>query len=451
MLETHPTFNQRYRVHKKLGQHAGQQTWQAEDITKTPTEPVIIKLLAFDPHSQWSKLKLFEREATVLKHLTHPHIPQYRDYFSIKDGFLWFGLVHDYIPGHSLKELLTQGHHFSEVEVRNIAISLLDILIYLHELSPTVLHRDIKPSNIILGQKNKINLIDFGSVQARAAVEGATFTIVGTYGYTPMEQFGGRAVAASDLYALGATLIHLLTGTAPADLPQCDTRIQFQSYVSISPKLSEWIQILTHPSPEQRFPTARQALAALTHTESVPCKLAITQPHNSRIQISKSHSQLELHLPSRGLRGSDHFIILCALLLYGITIPFSIVAYPFVILYWVAGATILGALLFPALSHVELFIDRKNFVLTWKFFGLRYRFIEGHTVTIQKIIESKESLIKLNGRHMTVIEIQSEGKKYHISGIISPLSTLEREWIVQEVNDWLTNLRLSKLFTARCE
>ena len=437
MIETHPTFNQRYRVHTKLGQHAGQQTWRAEDITKIPTEPVIIKLLAFDPHSQWSNLKLFEREAAVLKHLTHPCIPQYRDYFSIKDGFLWFGLVHDYIPGHSLKELLTQGHHFSEVEVRNIAASLLDILIYLHELSPTVLHRDIKPSNIILGQKNKINLIDFGSVQARAAVEGATFTIVGTYGYTPMEQFGGRAVAASDLYALGATLIHLLTGTAPADLPQCDTRIQFQSYVSISSELSEWIQILTHPSPEQRFPTARQALAALTHTESIHSQLTITQPQSSRIQLSKSHSQLRLQILSRGIRGNDSFILLWALLIYGITIPFSIVAFPFVVLYWVVGATILGALLFPALSHIELFINRKSFFLKWRFFGLRYRSIEGHTVTIQKIIESKEPLTKLNGKPMTVIEIQLEGEKYHISGIISPLSTLERKWIVQEINNWL--------------
>ncbi|MEO1387926.1 MAG: serine/threonine-protein kinase [Cyanobacteria bacterium J06634_6] len=437
MIETHPLFNQRYRIHKKLGQHAGQQTWQAEDITKTPTEPVIIKLLAFDPHSQWNSLKLFEREATVLKHLTHPCIPQYRDYFSIKDGFLWFGLVHDYIPGHSLKELLNQGHHFSELEVRNIATSLLDILIYLHELSPTVLHRDIKPSNIILGQENTINLIDFGSVQARAAVEGATFTIVGTYGYTPMEQFGGRAVAASDLYALGATLIHLLTGTAPADLPQRDTRIQFQPYVSISSELSEWIQVLTHPSPEQRFLTARQALAALTHGESIPSQLAITQPQNSRIQLSKSHSQLGIQMPSRGLRCNDSFILLWALLLYGITIPFSIVAFPFVILYWIVGATILGALLVPALSHIELFIDRNNFVLKWKFFRLRYRFIEGHTATLHKIIESKEPLTRLNGSPMTIIELQTERKTYHLSGIISPLSTLERQWIVKEINDWL--------------
>lgn len=309
-----------------------------------------------------------------------------------------------------------QGHHFSEVEVRNIATSLLDILIYLHELSPTVLHRDIKPSNIILGQENKINLIDFGSVQARAAVEGATFTIVGTYGYTPMEQFGGRAVAASDLYALGATLIHLLTGTAPADLPQRDTRIQFQPYVSISSDLSEWIQILTHPNPEQRFSTARQALAALTHAKSIPSQLAITQPHNSRIRLSKTHSQLEVKMPSRGLRGRDSILILWALLLYGITIPFSIVAFPFVILYWVMGVIILSALLISALSHIELFIDRKTFVLEWKLFRLCYRLRKGFTTTIYKVLESEEPLSQLNGKPMAVVEIQSEKKSIISAG-----------------------------------
>lgn len=74
------------------------------------------------------------------------------------------------------------------------------------------MHRDIKPSNLIWGEDQHVYLVDFGAVQAQAAVTGVTFTVVGTSGYAPLEQFWGRAVAASDLYALGATLIHLLTG-----------------------------------------------------------------------------------------------------------------------------------------------------------------------------------------------------------------------------------------------
>jgi len=75
----------------------------------------------------------------------------------------------------------------------------------LHELSPPVLHRDIKPSNLIINSENNVYLVDFGAVQSRGAVTGVTFTVVGTSGYAPLEQFWGRAVPGSDLYALGMT------------------------------------------------------------------------------------------------------------------------------------------------------------------------------------------------------------------------------------------------------
>ena len=97
-------------------------------------------------------------------------------------------------------------------------------MLYLHQLKPQILHRDIKPSNIILGENKQVYLIYFGSVQDKSVVEGASFTVVGTYGYTPIVQFGGRTIPASDLYALGATLIHLLTGVPPANLPQKNYR-----------------------------------------------------------------------------------------------------------------------------------------------------------------------------------------------------------------------------------
>lgn len=222
MLQSEQVLHKRYRLKQKLGQNAGRQTWLAHDLHTTPAESVIVKLLAFGGEVQWDDLKLFEREAQVLKQLNHSRIPKYRDYFHIDERSLWFGLVQEYIPGTCLKELLNQGKRFTEQQVRQIAVDVLQILIYLHELNPSMLHRDIKPSNLILGEDKQVYLVDFGAVQDRAGKEGATFTVVGTYGYAPMEQFGGRAVPASDLYALGATLIHLLTGTAPADLPQRD-------------------------------------------------------------------------------------------------------------------------------------------------------------------------------------------------------------------------------------
>jgi len=283
MLSAGQVLRDRYQLQQKLGQNAGRQTWLATDMQASPPADVVVKLLAFNPQMQWDDLKLFQREAQVLKNLNHPRIPKYLDYFSVDGvgasleassadnnsdqsnatGLPWFGLVQDYIPGDSLKQLLEQGKPFSENQVRQFAEDLLKILIDLHELSPPVLHRDIKPSNLILGENNQIYLVDFGAVQDKAKAEGATFTVVGTSGYAPPEQLWGKAVPASDLYALGATLIHLLTGIPPAELPQQQMRIKFQDKVRINPNFANWINQLIQPAPEKRLSTARQALSSL--------------------------------------------------------------------------------------------------------------------------------------------------------------------------------------------
>ncbi|QSJ16142.1 serine/threonine protein kinase [Nostoc sp. UHCC 0702] len=265
MLQAEQILQSRYQIQRQLGNNGIRQTWLAKDLQASDAEKsqVVVKLLAFGGDIQWDDLKLFEREAQILKQLHHPRIPQYLDYFCIDDRTLWFGLVQEYIPGESLKEKLTVGTRVNEKQAKKIAAEVLKILTYLHELNPTVLHRDIKPSNLILSEDNRIYLVDFGAVQDKAAKEGVTFTIVGTYGYAPMEQFGGRAVPASDLYALGATLIHLLTGVPPFELPQQDLRLQFSERVNLSPSFVRWLHKLTEPAPEQRFASARQALDAL--------------------------------------------------------------------------------------------------------------------------------------------------------------------------------------------
>ena len=261
-------LEERYRLERSLGNsRSSRQTWLAQDLAAELPEPVVVKLLAFSPKLQWEELKLFEREASVLGHLEHPRIPQYRDYFSLDkeagDGLPWFGLVQSYLKGSSLQEQINSGKQFSEKEAKAIAEQLLEILIYLHELNPQVLHRDIKPSNIIQSDDNQVYLVDFGSVQERAKAEGATFTVVGTGGYAPPEQLWGRATSASDLYALGATLIHLLTGISPGELPSRNMRLQFKEKVSLSPGFAAWLEKLVEPAAERRFPEPRAALAAL--------------------------------------------------------------------------------------------------------------------------------------------------------------------------------------------
>jgi len=292
MLEVEQNLHKRYQLKTKLGQNAGRQTWLAVDVEESSTQQVIVKLLAFNPQMHWDEVKLFEREALVLKHLHYPQIPQYRDYFCLAqqagEDLPWFGLVQEYIPGNSLQQLLDKGKRFPEKQVQKIATNVLEILIYLHKLSPPVLHRDIKPSNLILGKDGQIYLVDFGAVQDRARAEGVTFTVVGTSGYTPPEQLWGRAVPASDLYALGATLIHLLTGIVPADLPQHQMRIQFANKVNLTPHFNNWLEKLTEPAPENRYNSADQALEALQsgHTSSYFTEKA-SQPAGSSVSYAR--------------------------------------------------------------------------------------------------------------------------------------------------------------------
>ena len=121
-----------------------------------------------------------------------------------------------------------------------------------------------------MGEDEEIYLVDFGSIQDRMPTEGKSFTIVGTYGYTPLEQFGGRAVPASDLYALGVTLIHLLTGIPPSELPQKDLQIQLSDCLvrqkhrlEISSHFAQWLTKITHFSAKHRFDDTCQARRAI--------------------------------------------------------------------------------------------------------------------------------------------------------------------------------------------
>jgi serine/threonine protein kinase len=241
----------RYQLQRSLGRNAGRQTWLAFD-QKIKCQ-VVVKLLTFSDQVEWDHVRLFEREATILKHLNHPQIPRYIDSFCLGDRLRWGGLVQTYIPSPSLKQLLEQGRRFEAVEVREIAKQILDLLGYLHGLSPPVLHRDIKPSNLLIDEQGTVFLVDFGAVQDGVAKAGGTFTIVGTYGYAPLEQLGGQATLASDLYALGATLIHLLTGIVPADLAQVNGRLQFPENLNLNPGLIRCLWRLTEINGPDRF------------------------------------------------------------------------------------------------------------------------------------------------------------------------------------------------------
>lgn len=464
----------RYRLQQSLGQNAGRQTWLAEDSMTQAT--VVVKLLAFSPQMQWDDLKLFEREAQVLQQLEHPKIPRYLDYFSVDKqaggGLVWFGLVQDYIPGTSLQELLQQGKHFTADQVRDIAAQVLEILAYLHNLKPAVLHRDIKPSNLIMDSSGQVYLVDFGAVQNQA-IEGVTFTVVGTTGYSPLEQFWGRTVPASDLYALGATLIHLLTGVAPADLPQHNLRIQFADRTCLDPSFVNWIEALTAPDLEQRYQTAQHAIEDLLTNRALSYSLKVVRPPvGNRIKLWRSPQQLkiEVHgirdllflpidLPVFGLKFmlavsstlamTVLLISMVCLLGYGIVLLTSSPSIGIVTtaLGFVGLACFL-ILLFHCLKSIgkELegvqadlrrslppflaaggnvfYADKTRFSLEWRLFGWPLRRWRGNLRSLRSIQTGSRG----------TVSIQTWVKHYTLG---YRLSATERRWLAQEIRDWL--------------
>ena len=266
-------LHNRYRIQSLLGHQTGRRTCLATDL-KTGAS-VVIKLLLFGPDFTWDDLKLFEREAAVLQSLDHPAIPKYLDSFEVETEFgKGFALVQSYIKAKSLQQWLQSGRTFSQSELQAIATSLLKTLDYLHQRHPAIVHRDVKPSNILLGssswcrQFGQVYLVDFGSVQTAAS--SGTRTVVGTYGYMPLEQFGGQTLPASDLYALGATLIYLATGQHPDQLPQHDMRLLFENRVTLSEHWIDWLKWLTEPSLDRRAPSTKQALEALEQFSKFP-------------------------------------------------------------------------------------------------------------------------------------------------------------------------------------
>ncbi len=305
-------LHDRYQIQALLGRKPGRQTFLALDLQNQL--PVVIKLLLFSPDFTWEDFKLFEREAETLKALDHPAIPQYLASFEVEIEFgKGFALVQSYIEARSLQQLTQDGRRFSEAELRAIAKALLDILEYLYRLQPPVIHRDIKPSNVLLKNRSgnspgEVYLIDFGSVQT--AAHGGTVTVVGTYGYMPPEQFGGRSLPASDLYGVGMTLIYLATGQHPADLPQNDLHVEFKHLTSLSEPFTSWIEWLTDPSLTKRPATAQDARLHFLRPRQEPKAALITQKNYlgtttgsaSSIPLMATYTTLQLEVPLRQIK-----------------------------------------------------------------------------------------------------------------------------------------------------
>ena len=224
--------------------------------------PVVIKQFQFAKRgTNWSDYDAIEREIHVLRGLNHPGIPRYLGSFQTSQGFC---LVQEYKNASSL----AVPRSFDPDEIKQIAISLLNILAYLQNRIPSIIHRDIKPENILVDDNINVYLVDFGLARIGDGEVAVSSVAKGTIGFMAPEQLFNRQLSeASDLYGLGATLICLLTGTrstAISNLIDDDYRINFKHLV---PKLSlrwiDWLQKMVELKPKDRFPDAATALEAL--------------------------------------------------------------------------------------------------------------------------------------------------------------------------------------------
>jgi serine/threonine protein kinase len=436
---------ERYEVHRQQGKQTGRQTLLARDLQTQ--ELVVIKQLFLGSDFEWQDLKLFEREAETLKALSHPAIPRYLDYLEIDEpDSKGFALVQTYVEGKNLEEHLRSGRTFSESEVKELAKSLLEILIYLHQQDPPVIHRDIKPSNILLHSRSghsvgQVYLVDFGSVQNQAAKFGGTITVVGTYGYMAPEQFGGRSVPASDLYGLGATLIYLVTGLHPTELSQQDLKIQFAERVTqLNSNLIDWLEWMTEPSLEKRLSSAGEALRTLKNPRPInKSPMVVQPPPGSDIKLTKNSEFIEIVIPPQGI-GFGLIALLSAavppsiLLLSSVFSTYNLgINNQFISL--ISGSFFLGAVgvmfLFAIFRKLRLRIDREQISYSSHMLGLRWN--NSKPARRQDICQLE---IKQIGYKVSQMIIQTDNQKYRI-GVKQGLSESEIDWLATELSQWL--------------
>ncbi|MCL4561122.1 MAG: serine/threonine-protein kinase [Chloroflexi bacterium] len=224
---------------------------------------------ARDPKLRQTILDNFEREANILATLNHPSIPRIYDYFTHQERSY---LVIEYIPGKDLEAMVAEMDAFlPQEQVVMWAIELCDVLHYLHSHKPEpIIFRDMKPSNVMITLQNHVVLVDFGI--AKIFRMGQKGTMIGTEGYSPPEQYRGEATQLADIYALGATLHHVLTRKDPRLEPPFtfEERSIRAINPSVSPEFETIINTCLSYAPEKRFPNAekmKEALQGILHDQ----------------------------------------------------------------------------------------------------------------------------------------------------------------------------------------
>jgi uncharacterized protein YjbI with pentapeptide repeats len=266
-MSNYPDFSEyNYQVERELGQNSagGRITYLATNIETQ--QSVAIKQFQFaQPVSSWQGYNAIESEIQLLRSLRSPHIPCYLDSFETPNGFC---VVQEYKEATPLSKL----GYFTPQEIKQIAISILEVLVYLQQQHPPIIHRDIKPENILVDRSQtqmKVYLVDFGFARFGGEDLAASSAIKGTLGFMPPEQmFNRQLTEASDLYSLGATLICLLTGTKSSEIGNLidyeTYRLNFRTRLpQLNSQFINWLENTIAPNLNNRHANAEVALRDL--------------------------------------------------------------------------------------------------------------------------------------------------------------------------------------------
>jgi serine/threonine protein kinase len=265
----------RYSIMQKLAQGGQSAVYLATDL-RANNEPRAIKEMSqanLQPHELERAVVGIRREAEMLTRLKHPAIARVFEQFTDDDKYY---LAMEFVPGKTLEdEMIERGQPVRWEEATRWGAALADVLIYLHNLRPAIIYRDLKPSNVMLCPNGALKLIDFGIARWFTQAQSRDTAQLGTDGYAPVEQYASRSVPQSDLYALGASLYHLLTGRVPLSAPLRMADDGLPSIHSLNPAVPENVERVVARAMslqvEDRHPDAqalRDALIALLPPEA---------------------------------------------------------------------------------------------------------------------------------------------------------------------------------------
>ncbi len=434
---------------------------------------VAIKVIVLKHFDSFKMLELFEREAKTLSQIDNFAIPKYIDYFQIDSPRQrLFYIVQQLAEGENLANLIEDGWNPNEIEVKQIAERVLEVLIYLQQLIPPVIHRDIKPQNIIYNRsaksqdKDKLFLVDFGAVQDtyHNSLTGGS-TIVGTYGYMAPEQFRGQAKLSTDLYGLGSTLIFLLTHKHPSELSQRKLKIDWRSQVKqgkLDKHFETWLDRMLEPAIEERFSSAEEALAVLqgkrTYTSSKN-----SRPIASKIVITESENKQIISIPPVFLRNNYSRFFLVIPIIWNIfllfylwivvqTIPqtldfnrilasISFNALVFLIIVVLVSVWILFAFLIACASKVHIEIDANSILIRRSIFGWRTQNIRKFG-QVGHILQANLKNTLLSLRRDSPITVCNLTIKRRNIRFASFLSEEEKQWLIGEIQDFVEKQKL---------